>query len=271
MGCCGSSCCNSERKRYPNLYMASQMTENLNKQIINKQFVKRLTTRSELLAVRDNPDVSPDVRAILTEPYSNVDKITDNLYLTGMGGLIKENIESLYITCIINATYEAPNYLLPELQTFRVPVDDTSNDNIYPYFDEVADKINEIAAQNGRTIVHCVAGISRSSTLVIAYLIKYKKRTLRDAFIHVRSKRSLSQPNIGFFRQLLDYETKVLGKSSVKIIKTIVEDIEVIVPDVFQEFPDLLMTMALNTKASPKRKKNEIADEYTNKSFTENN
>lgn len=60
------------------------------------------------------------------------------------------------------------------LQTVRVQVDDVPSANLAPYFDRVANKLNEVIARGGRVLVHCMAGISRSSTLCIAYLMKYK-------------------------------------------------------------------------------------------------
>lgn len=58
--------------------------------------------------------------------------------------------------------------------------------------------------------VHCYAGMSRSTTIVIAYLMK----TFRwgyDATLHfVRFKRSIANPNEGFAAQLRNYE-KTLG------------------------------------------------------------
>lgn len=56
----------------------------------------------------------------------------------------------------------------------RVRLDDVPSSNLYPYFDPVADKIKEVASRGGRTLVHCMAGVSRSSSLCIAYLMKYK-------------------------------------------------------------------------------------------------
>ena len=42
------------------------------------------------------------------------------------------------------------------------------------YFDPVADKIKEVQDRGGRTLLHCVAGVSRSASLTIAYLVKHK-------------------------------------------------------------------------------------------------
>jgi len=46
-------------------------------------------------------------------------------------------------------------------------VDDGVTDDLSIYFDEVSDKIEEVAQMGGKTLVHCMAGASRSTTLVL--------------------------------------------------------------------------------------------------------
>ncbi|CAG2107692.1 unnamed protein product [Medioppia subpectinata] len=176
MGCCSSCCGGScsdccsdskiDRKKYPNLYKASKMTKTaFHRSDITIQTVKKLTTRAQQdMAKAKSPE---GVVEIFSPPYSVVDKITDNVYLTGAGGMIRENIVSLKISCIINATYEVPNYDVKGLECIRVPIDDTPEDDISLYLEEVADKLNEVVSKNRRAIVHCVAGKSRSTSLVL--------------------------------------------------------------------------------------------------------
>lgn len=51
-------------------------------------------------------------------------------------------------------------------------------------------------------LVHCRAGISRSSTIVIAYLIQKDRLSFEDALQLVRSSRPIVMPNKGFVKQL---------------------------------------------------------------------
>ena len=64
----------------------------------------------------------------------------------------------------------------------------------------------------GICLVHCKLGVSRSTTFVIAYLIKYANLTTDEAFAFVKSKRSSIKPNDGFMRQLYMYE-KILREN----------------------------------------------------------
>lgn len=61
----------------------------------------------------------------------------------------------------------------------------------------------------GAILVHCAAGVSRSSTVVCAYLMKSKQMSAKDAVLHVHKKRSCICPNSGFMGQLFLYEQEL--------------------------------------------------------------
>lgn len=49
-------------------------------------------------------------------------------------------------------------------------------------------------------------GVSRSASTVIAYAMKEFGWPLEKAYNYVKQKRSITQPNAGFMRQLSEYE-----------------------------------------------------------------
>lgn len=148
---------------------------------INNKRTAQILTRRELEKMR-HANVSNDVRIILNKPFSNVDRITDTLYLTGIGGVLLENIKELKIRCIINATHEMPLAKLPKVASLRVPVDDDPTENIFIYLDDVATVIHNVSKKGGRTLVHCLAGASRSSTLVIGEQREVRQLTNLTSF-----------------------------------------------------------------------------------------
>lgn len=83
---------------------------------------------------------------------------------------------------------------------------DLPNENIFQYFDTVTDFIHHCLSRQGKILVHCAMGISRSSTCVISYLIKYCNMDVDQALKFLRRKRAIINPNIGFIKQLRRYK-----------------------------------------------------------------
>ena len=59
---------------------------------------------------------------------------------------------------------------------------------------------------NDKVFVHCAAGMSRSPTVVIAYIMWKNKIFLNDAIKIVKNKRRLISPNENFMNQLKIFE-----------------------------------------------------------------
>eukprot|EP01102_Stenamoeba_stenopodia_P021960 TRINITY_DN8987_c0_g1_i1.p1 TRINITY_DN8987_c0_g1~~TRINITY_DN8987_c0_g1_i1.p1 ORF type:complete len:194 (-),score=20.41 TRINITY_DN8987_c0_g1_i1:65-646(-) len=76
---------------------------------------------------------------------------------------------------------------------------------ISEHFEVATSFIHEAISNDGCVLVHCDAGVSRSSTLVLAYLIKHHQMSLTEAHKLVKSKRDLIAPNLGFLLQLQLY------------------------------------------------------------------
>jgi protein-tyrosine phosphatase len=66
----------------------------------------------------------------------------------------------------------------------------------------------------GGVLVHCIAGVSRSATVVIAHLMKDRSYSLLDAATLVKRARKVVYPNVGFFKCLFDLEIEYRGESS---------------------------------------------------------
>lgn len=60
----------------------------------------------------------------------------------------------------------------------------------------------------GRVLVHCYAGVSRSATVVMAYLMATAGMTYPEAHEHVRKARHFVCPNHGFRRQLREFAAR---------------------------------------------------------------
>lgn len=80
--------------------------------------------------------------------------------------------------------------------------------------------------------VHCVAGVSRSATLCIVYLMKSEQMTLREAYYHVKAVRPIVRPNSGFWKQMIDFEYRQFGSNSVSMVNSKWNEP---IPDVYTE------------------------------------
>lgn len=82
---------------------------------------------------------------------------------------------------------------------------DNCTANIANYFDEIINFIEN----NTCVLVHCYAGISRSATAVLAYLMKSRNMQLDGALSFLQAKRHIICPNFSFMGQLKLYERKL--------------------------------------------------------------
>uniref|UniRef100_A0A2K6F128 JNK pathway associated phosphatase n=1 Tax=Propithecus coquereli TaxID=379532 RepID=A0A2K6F128_PROCO len=74
------------------------------------------------------------------------------------------------------------------------------------HFKESIKFIHECRLRGEGCLVHCLAGVSRSVTLVIAYIMTVTDFGWEDALHTVRAGRSCANPNLGFQRQLQEFE-----------------------------------------------------------------
>ena len=120
-------------------------------------------------------------------------------------------LESIGITHVLNAASEVcASPFVDKLTYLDLPLDDLPTEDISRTFDQAVDFIHTALSsdENNRVAVHCQAGISRSVSLCIAYLISHENHTVDSALAQIRAVRSFAGPNRGFMRQLRDrYDT----------------------------------------------------------------
>ncbi|CAF0735669.1 unnamed protein product [Rotaria sp. Silwood1] len=83
-----------------------------------------------------------------------------------------------------------------------IEIDDSLEQNISNYIKEALDFIAESQKNDSNILVHCVSGISRSASIVIAYIMDKYKINYDEAFSYVKTKRSTIRPNTNFVEQL---------------------------------------------------------------------
>lgn len=128
-------------------------------------------------------------------------KILDNLYIGSMYSTHSDSLLYHNFDAVINVCSE---YEVAKIHTnyMKININDCECEFICEYFD----CINAFIKSNRKVLLHCAAGISRSATFVIAYLVGECEFSLIDAIKHLKSMRAIICPNDGFLTQLILYE-----------------------------------------------------------------
>ncbi|XP_072940824.1 dual specificity protein phosphatase 14-like [Epargyreus clarus] len=200
--------------------------------------MKVLTVEDKVASVGSENEPTVEVeQAKLTKEELNkgcplgVSRVTTSVYICGAHAL-PGAVRALRPGLVVSAAPELPPPPEDYVPRHYVPLLDTPNSDMHPYMERVADLINEVVLRDENVLVHCVAGVSRSVTLCLAYLVKWQKMTLRDAYHHLKLRRPQIRPNTGFFKQMIKYEERLFGEASVKMVYC--EAIDKEIPDVYE-------------------------------------
>ncbi|XP_036399336.1 dual specificity protein phosphatase 8-like isoform X2 [Megalops cyprinoides] len=143
-------------------------------------------------------------------PVANVGptRILPHLYLGSQKDVLNKDLMTQNsITYVLNASNTCPKPdFICESHFMRIPVNDNYCEKLLPWLDKTNDFIDKAKVSNCRVIVHCLAGISRSATIAIAYIMKTMGLTSDDAYRFVKDRRPSISPNFNFLGQLLEFE-----------------------------------------------------------------
>jgi len=116
------------------------------------------------------------------------------------------------IKYVLNMTDEIPNYYPDDFQYLKLNFQDKMDEKLETCFEECFAFIEKARIEHCGVLVHCQAGISRSASICLAYMIQVKGASLRNAWLNMKEKRPQAGPNKGYWQQLIDFEVAVTGK-----------------------------------------------------------
>ncbi|AWP07378.1 putative dual specificity protein phosphatase 2 [Scophthalmus maximus] len=122
----------------------------------------------------------------------------------------RETLAAAGITAVLNVSSTCPNFYEGDFEYLRITVEDSLAADIRACFTTAIAFIDSVKQSGGRVLVHCQAGISRSATICLAYLMHTQRVRLDEAFDFVKQRRHVISPNLAFMGQLLQFETDVL-------------------------------------------------------------
>ncbi len=87
----------------------------------------------------------------------------------------------------------------------QIHINDSLEENLLAHLDSA---LTFLLTSPGKTLVHCGAGVSRSGSIVVAYLMKKYHLSYDEALALARSKSPRIRPNSSFERQLREWGSK---------------------------------------------------------------
>ncbi|XP_050209666.1 protein-tyrosine-phosphatase MKP1 [Mercurialis annua] len=167
----------------------------------------------DLSSIQKNPDknaglVKRDRIAFFDKECS---KVAEHVYLGGDAVAKDRDILKLNgITHVLNCVgFACPEYFKADFIYRTLWLQDSPSEDITSILYDVFDYFEDVREQCGRVFVHCCQGVSRSTSLVIAYRIWREGQSFDDAFQYVKAARGIADPNMGFACQLLQCQKRV--------------------------------------------------------------
>eukprot|EP01114_Cavostelium_apophysatum_P006791 TRINITY_DN1826_c0_g2_i1.p1 TRINITY_DN1826_c0_g2~~TRINITY_DN1826_c0_g2_i1.p1 ORF type:complete len:267 (+),score=41.41 TRINITY_DN1826_c0_g2_i1:138-938(+) len=155
---------------------------------------------------------SPRARATHSE-ISTI--LPAHLYLSSSFGAAEGSmLKQLNIRYVINCAAECRNIFPTEFNYFNLSLRDDEQECITDTFLSCFDIIEKAKREGCGVLVHCYAGVSRSATIIIGYLMKYHKLRFKEAFYFTQTRRPIISPNNSYQKQLNEFENSIFGEPS---------------------------------------------------------
>ncbi|XP_034385827.1 dual specificity protein phosphatase 22-B-like [Cyclopterus lumpus] len=143
---------------------------------------------------------------LLADMGNGINKVLPDLYLGNIkDARDRELLAQRNITHILSI-HDTAAPILEDMTYLCISAADQSRQNLIQYFRDSIMFIHESRLKGEGCLVHCVAGVSRSVTLVVAYIMTATGRGWVESLAAVRAVRPCAGPNLGFLRQLEEFE-----------------------------------------------------------------
>jgi hypothetical protein len=118
------------------------------------------------------------------------------------------------ITHIINCAAQFMT-TVPGFTSLDVPMKDGGDENVMSSIFRTTVFIQKAVQANGRVLIHCAEGVSRSVAVAIGYFIITEKIDYQTVFKRIREKRRVAHPNGKFTAQLIQL-AEIIGATPTK-------------------------------------------------------
>uniref|UniRef100_A0A182VRE3 Uncharacterized protein n=1 Tax=Anopheles minimus TaxID=112268 RepID=A0A182VRE3_9DIPT len=149
----------------------------------------------------------------------SLDEIEPGLWLgnasaaADIGTLEKHTIRSILSVDSVPLPVHITDH--PNLRVRHIQAADVPREDLIRHFEDSNRFIADSLAEGRHVLVHCYFGVSRSATIVIAYVMQKYRLGYEAAYQRVKAKRCFVMPNPGFVNQL-----KLYGRMAYRIDRT---------------------------------------------------
>lgn len=139
------------------------------------------------------------------------DQVLDFLFIGSLRTAQEQRVyDDLQITRVVTCGLGMSITLGEGMDQLLLGLADTVDANLSGHLQKGVDYIADAKAKNEKVLVHCFAGLSRSASLVCAYLMREYRWSFEKSLDFIRLARPNACPNDGFVKQLEAFE-KQLG------------------------------------------------------------
>lgn len=186
--------------------------------------VRRPTLNSLDLGALPREDGPPSETQLRRQKFQFYERkcseIAEGLYLSGeVVARSKELLDANGITHVVNCVgMICKEWFKDQGITYRTYyLNDTPSEDILSVLYDALEFIDTALREGGRVLVHCSQGVSRSATLVIAFLMWRSGLSYDEVYAKVKEARGVTNPNIGFTCQLLQWQKRRQPQAPSKI------------------------------------------------------
>ncbi|KAK9871426.1 hypothetical protein WA026_012803 [Henosepilachna vigintioctopunctata] len=140
-------------------------------------------------------------------PFNIFSKVMPGLYVGNYRDSKDANQLNKHKITHILAIHDTARRIHSDKHYLCVMASDSPDQNLSQYFSLCNDFIHAARLRGGNVLIHCLAGMSRSVTVAVAYIMTVTNLNWKESLKVVKAGRAVANPNLGFQKQLQEFET----------------------------------------------------------------
>ena len=136
----------------------------------------------------------------------NAQHVQDGVYIGDLASASNAaELKNIGITHIVTVVLGVAPQFPKDFHYLNIPIMDVESEDITPYLPQAIGFIESALAAGGKVLVHCMCGVSRSATIIAAWIMSRKTQTVDETIQLIKDQRGCINPNPSFRSQLEGY------------------------------------------------------------------